>query len=177
MGARRAALTAHQLPLPPPSRRSRLQGGAGSPAAVQHRVHPVHARGPQPAPHLRVGGQDPRGAPAEPPAEVPAQVRPGHLQSGAEGFQPVPAASPDAKKPPEPEGEQPGHKPGPGVLPPRGGQAGCQIFLPATAAGLRPGRRRGSQTRPAAKFFPQQPENGLVRYVETVVKRGSKCSS
>lgn len=59
----------------------------GGPAEIQHGVHPVHARGPQHAPHLRLDGQN-SGLPSpQPPPQVPAQVHrwappPAHTQTG-----------------------------------------------------------------------------------------------
>lgn len=46
----------------------------GGPAEIQHRVHPVHARGPQHAPHLRLDGQNPGLPSPQPPPQVPAPV-------------------------------------------------------------------------------------------------------
>lgn len=52
----------------------RLHSRPRGPAEVQHRVHPVHAWGPQHAPHLRLDGQNPGLPSPQPPAQVLAKV-------------------------------------------------------------------------------------------------------
>ena len=46
----------------------------GGPAEIQHRLHPVHAWGPQHAADVWLDGQDSGLPPAQPPPQVPAQV-------------------------------------------------------------------------------------------------------
>lgn len=53
---------------------SRSNTWPGGPAEIQHRVHSVHARGPQHASHLRLDGQDSGLQAAQPPPQITAQV-------------------------------------------------------------------------------------------------------
>lgn len=61
-------------PVSPPLH-SRPHLRPGSTAEVQHRLHPVHARGPQHAAQLRVDGQNIGLPPAQPPAQIPAPLK------------------------------------------------------------------------------------------------------
>lgn len=76
-------------PCPPNPTPSSHRLHFGSPAEIQHRLHPVHARGAQHAPHMRVDGQDPGLAAPKPPAQIPAKVHWGAPPSGhAEAWHP-----------------------------------------------------------------------------------------
>uniref|UniRef100_A0A3B5A707 Transcription cofactor HES-6-like n=1 Tax=Stegastes partitus TaxID=144197 RepID=A0A3B5A707_9TELE len=103
----------------------------GGPAEIQHRLHPVHARGPQHAAHLRLDGQNSGLPSAQPPPQVPAQV---HRRAA-----PHPARPPSAGRPRHaPQRRPPGREAAPqrGARLPRGwtsGEVGAPQLPPGDA--------------------------------------------